>query len=254
MNARWWLPLLVLVIAAPLWLHWWEPGLFLAINQACASVPAVAWAALSLGGNAWGVLALTSPLLVFAPRLMWAWLCAVPVGVVFARIGKEWLFSPRPAGLIEHAQIRIVGEPMEFASMPSGHTLTAFAVAGSIYFAIDAARRRRFVWLWLLAGLVGLSRMALGAHWPGDVAVGACLGVWAAAIGHLLLQRLGPGATAPTGWPMRILAAVLALTLYHMLDAPLDYEESRQPQYVLALVLVLVLLRFARLQRSATAP
>ena len=74
MNARWWLPLLVLVIAAPLWLHWWEPGLFLAINQACASVPAVAWAALSLGGNAWGVLALTSPLLVFAPRLMWAWL------------------------------------------------------------------------------------------------------------------------------------------------------------------------------------
>ena len=59
MSARWWLPLLVLVIAAPLWLHWWEPGLFLAINQACAVVPAVAWAAISLGGNAWGVLALT---------------------------------------------------------------------------------------------------------------------------------------------------------------------------------------------------
>ena len=49
---------------------------------------------------------------------------------------------------------------------------------------------------------------------------------------------------------MRILAAVLALTLYHMLDAPLDYEESRQPQYVLALVLALVLLRFARQQRT----
>ena len=36
------LPLLVLLIAAPLWLHWWEPRLFLAINQACASVPATA--------------------------------------------------------------------------------------------------------------------------------------------------------------------------------------------------------------------
>ena len=254
MNARWWLPLLVLVIAAPLWLHWWEPGLFLAINQACANVPAVAWAALSLGGNAWGVLALTSPLLVFAPRLMWAWLCAVPVGVVFARIGKEWLFSPRPAGLIEHAQIRIVGEPMEFASMPSGHTLTAFAVAGSIYFAMDAQQRPRFVWLWLLAGLVGLSRMALGAHWPGDVVVGACLGVWAAAIGHLLWVRLGPDFFNPHGWRMRTLAALLALTLYQMLESPLDYEESRQPQYVLALVLALALLRFARQQRSGTAP
>ena len=249
MSARWWLPLVVLVIAAPLWLHWWEPGLFLAINQACAVVPAVAWAAISLGGNAWGVLALTSPLLVFAPRFVWAWLCAVPVGVIMARIGKEWLFSPRPAGLIEHAQIRIVGEPMELASMPSGHTLTAFAVAGSIYFAIDAERRRRFVWLWLLAAMVGLSRMALGAHWPGDVVVGACLGVWAAAIGHLLLQQLGPGFFAPRGWQMRALAAVLALTLYQLLDAPLDYAESRQPQYVLALVLVMVLVRFARQQR-----
>jgi membrane-associated phospholipid phosphatase len=252
MNARWWLPLLLLAIAAPLWLHWWEPQLFLAINQACASVPAVAWAAISLGGNAWGVLALTSPLLVFAPRLMWAWLCAAPVGVLFARIGKEWLFSPRPAGLIEHAQIRIVGEPMELASMPSGHTLTAFAVVGSIYFAIDGERRRRFVWLWLLAALVGLSRIALGAHWPGDVAVGACLGMWAAAIGHLLWARLGPDFFSPLGWRMRALAALLALTLYHMLEAPLDYDESRQPQYVLALVLALVLLRFARLQRRLT--
>ena len=249
MSARWWLPLVVLVIAAPLWLHWWEPGLFLAINQACAVVPAVTWATISLGGNAWGVLALTSPLLVFAPRFVWAWLCAVPVGVIMARIGKEWLFSPRPAGLIEHAQIRIVGEPMELASMPSGHTLTAFAVAGSIYFVIDAERRRRFVWLWLLAAMVGLSRMALGAHWPGDVVVGACLGVWAAAIGHPLLQRLGPGFFAPRGWQMRALAAVLALTLYQLLDAPLDYAESRQPQYVLALVLVMVLVRFARQQR-----
>ena len=249
MNARWWLPLVVIVIAAPLWLHWWEPGLFLAVNQACASVPAVLWVALSLGGNAWGVLALTSPLLVFAPRLMWAWLCAAPMGAILARMGKEWLFSPRPAGLIEHAQIRIVGEPMEFASMPSGHTLTAFAVAGSIYFAIEEAQRRRFVWLWLLAALVGLSRMALGAHWPGDVVVGACLGAWAAATGHLLWQRLGHGVFAPRGWPMRALAVVLALTLYQMLDAPLDYDAGQQPQYGLALVLVLVLLRFARQQR-----
>ena len=38
MNTRWWLPLLVLLGAAPLWLHWWEPALFLSINQACASV------------------------------------------------------------------------------------------------------------------------------------------------------------------------------------------------------------------------
>ena len=249
MMARWWLPPVLLAGASPLWLHWWEPGLFLAINQACASIPAVVWAALSLGGNAWGVLALTSPLLVWAPRLMWAWLCSVPIAVILVRMGKEWLWSPRPAGLIEHAQMRIVGEPMELASMPSGHTLTAFAVAGSIYFALDAEQRARGAWLWLLAALVGLSRVALGAHWPGDVVVGACLGVWAAAIGHLLWVRLGPNFINPHGWPMRALTAPLALTLYQMLESPLDYDESRQPQFVLALVLVLVLLRFVWQQR-----
>jgi membrane-associated phospholipid phosphatase len=91
--------------------------------------------------------------------------------------------------------------------------------------------------------------MALGAHWPGDVAVGACLGVWAAAIGHLLWARLGADFFNPRGWPMRALAALLAFTLYQMLESPLDYDESRQPQYLLALVLALVLLRFARQQR-----
>ena len=96
--------------------------------------------------------------------------------------------------------------------------------------------------------------MALGAHWPGDVVVGASLGVWAAAIGHLLWARLGPDFFNPRGWRMRALAALLALTLYQMLESPLDYEESRQPQYVLALVLALALLRFARQQRSGTAP
>ena len=104
----------------------------------------------------------------------------------------------------------------------------------------------------MLAALVGLSRMALGAHWPGDVVVGACLGVWAAAIGHLLWARLGPDFFKPRGWRMRALAALLALTLYQVLDTSLDYDEGRQLQYVLALVLVLVLLRFARQQRSET--
>ena len=133
--------------------------------------------------------------------------------------------------------------------MPSGHTLTAFAVVGSIYFAMDAARRPRLGWLWLVAALVGLSRIALGAHWPGDVAVGACLGIWAAATGHLLWQRLGAVFFSPRGWPLRVVAAVLVLALYPLLDAPLDYEESRLPQYGMALVVALVLLRFMQQQR-----
>ena len=96
MRARWWLPLALLLACAPLYLHWWEPGLFLAINQACVLLPAQLWSALSLGGNAWGVLALSSPLLVLAPRLLWAWLAAAPFAVLFARLGKTFLKVPAP--------------------------------------------------------------------------------------------------------------------------------------------------------------
>ena len=197
------LPLALLGVCAPLWLHWGEPGLFLAINQACMVLPAPVWTGLSLLGNVWGVLAVTSPLLLLAPRLQWAWLCAVPFGVLFARLGKGLIESLRPAGVVDNQLFRIVGEKLELASMPSGHTLTAFAVASSLYFALDAPRRRRFVWLWLLAATVGLSRIAVGAHWPGDVVVGACLGVIAGLLGHVLWRRLGAAYWNPQGWRLR---------------------------------------------------
>ena len=34
------------------------------------------------------MLGLTAPLLVLAPRYLWAWLCAAPFAMVLARLGK----------------------------------------------------------------------------------------------------------------------------------------------------------------------
>ena len=247
---RWAIPIALLALSAPLWLHWGEPGLFLAINQACLLLPAPVWTGLSLLGNAWGVLAVTSPLLVLAPRLLWAWLCAVPFGVLFARLGKGLLDSPRPAAVIDNALFRLVGEKLEVASMPSGHTLTAFAVASSLYFALDAQCRGRFVWLWLLAAAVGLSRIAVGAHWPGDVAVGACLGVLAGGLGHVLWRRLGSAFLVPDGWRLRSVAVLLMGTVYVLLDEPLDFAENTMLQRVFAALVVAVLLRYLQVSRA----
>ena len=248
---RWVAPIALLALCAPLWLHWGEPGVFLAINQACLLLPAPLWTGLSLLGNVWGVLAVTSPLLVLAPRLLWAWLCAVPFGVLFARLGKGLLDSPRPAAAVDNSLFRLVGEKLEVASMPSGHTLTAFAVASSLYFALDAQRRGRFVWLWLVAAAVGLSRIAVGAHWPGDVAVGACMGVLAGMLGNLLWRRLGTVYWQARGWRMRSVALLLLGTVYVLLDEPLDFEENTALQRVLALVVLAALLGFAWRQRTS---
>lgn len=248
----WALPAALLVLGAPLWLHWGEPALFLALNQAFTVFPAGVWTALSLLGNAWGVLGVTAPLLLLAPRYLWAWLSAAPFAMLFARAGKALIESPRPAALVDNALMRIVGEPMHNVSMPSGHTLTAFAVAGGIYFALPMAQRWRFAWLWLLALATGLSRIAVGAHWPGDVVVGAALGLLSGLLGQRLLRRLPPQALGAGHWSLRLVAVLMLAAAYNLAVEALDFAENQGVQNALAGVIVLVLLVFVRKSWIAT--
>lgn len=248
----WLLPLLLFTLSAPLWLHVWEPGMFVAINQLCLPVAAPVWTGLSLLGNAWGLLGLTAPLLLHAPRLMWAWICAAPFAILFARVGKGFLVSPRPAAEVDNAQMRIVGEVLHNVSMPSGHTTTAFAVASAIFFALSPAQRKRHGWLLLLlAAGTGLSRIAVGAHWPGDVAVGICLGLWAGLLGNVLLGLLPARCLAPTHWSMRLIALLVAAAVYVLLTDALDFAENQPLQYLVATVGLVSLLAFA--MRNARA-
>ncbi len=246
--ARWvWaVPPLLLLMGAPLWLHSFEPGMFLYLNALCAPVSALVWTGLSLLGNAWGVLGVTAPLLLCAPRMVWAWLCAAPFAIVFARGGKAWIESPRPAAVVDNTQMRVVGELLHNVSMPSGHTLTAFAVAAGMYFALPVGRRWRFGWLFALAAGTGLSRIAVGAHWPGDVVVGAALGVLAGLLGQFVLRRVGPQHMQPQAWSLRCVALLMGVAAYHLATEGLDFAETLPLQRVVAAVAVLSLIAFAR--------
>lgn len=59
------------------------------------------------------------------------------------------------------------------ASFPSGHTITAFAVAWTLALLLPKWR----IPLFLLAILVGVSRTIVGAHYPADVLAGAAVGL-----------------------------------------------------------------------------
>ncbi len=75
----------------------------------------------------------------------------------------------------------------EPTSFPSGHAMGAFSVAA--VFAGEYADRRWVPWLvYGTAGLIGASRVALGRHFPSDVAVGALLGH---SLGKMVLTRSG---------------------------------------------------------------
>ncbi len=246
-----WVPVALLLLSAPLWLHWWEPAMFVYLNNLLVAVPIPVWTGLSLLGNGWGVLGVTAPLLVFAPRLMWAWLCAAPFAIAFARTGKFLIESPRPPAVVDNTQIRIVGEVMQNVSMPSGHTLTAFAVGSAIFFALPPAQRLKHTWLLVLAAGAGVSRIAVGAHWPGDVAVGASLGLLSGMLGNALLARVPPAWLQPTHWALRGVAALVALALYHLVSEELDFAENAPLQWLIACVAAASLLAFA--MRNAKA-
>lgn len=80
----------------------------------------------------------------------------------------------RPRPYVTFNDIRIlIPTPSEF-SFPSGHTSSSFAAAGVFYsnlpkkFGIPAV---------ILAGLIGLSRMYVGVHYPTDVIAGVIMGI-----------------------------------------------------------------------------
>lgn len=98
-------------------------------------------------------------------------LLAFLVSGVAAQILKYSVNRFRPVLVVEDC--RLVGELLRFQSFPSGHTTTSFAIA-----VVAGVHYRRWAMpLLILAGLVGLSRIYTGVHFPGDVVAGALVGI-----------------------------------------------------------------------------
>jgi membrane-associated phospholipid phosphatase len=147
---------------------------------------------------------------------------------------KAWANAPRPAALIDGTLFTTIGPLLNNASFPSGHTLTAFAAAVALLAAGGCwgipVRARPGAWwakaggaglVLLLAGLVGLSRIAVGAHWPVDVLAGAACGALAGRSGAWLAHRY------PLVWRSAVsrfaIGQALLLTALWLMLRPTDY-------------------------------
>lgn len=224
-----------------------EPiSLFKLINTHTQKLPDLLWVFFNMLGNGWGVFALLCPLLVLAPRALLATLCAGALAGVISRTLKLSLQFPRPASVLDPTSFHIVGNPLTSLAMPSGHTLTAFALATALYFSLPPARRTSGLWLFVLATLAGLARVAVGAHWPADVFAGMSIGLFSGLLGATLSQHIPTRFVAPQAWPLRTASIGAALCIYMLLADRLDFDESRPFQYLAAAVATIGLVLFLR--------
>ena len=141
----------VVLFAALLLVTWWTARAHRDVRAVAAALWAPVGALLALGLNQ-------------------------PVGRVVA--------EPRPYAVLPHVLV-LVSRTSDF-SFPSDHAVMSGAVAAGI---LVASRRWGLVAL-VAAVLMCLTRVYVGAHFPGDVLAGLLFGAAVSLAGYLVLRRL----------------------------------------------------------------
>jgi len=112
------------------------------------------------------------------------------IGLGVYKLLKRVLVRERP--FVSHPGIECLTAPLDRYSFPSGHTLHAVLFGTLILSAFPGL----YPVLLPFVGMIALSRVILGLHYPSDVAIGAMLGLVIAKLTQTLLPL---AAFAPAG-------------------------------------------------------
>lgn len=179
----WLPPLFAMLLALLLGALGANAALFEWINHLPSITSDALWANLTVFGDTIVAFALLLPWYRRHPETLWAaFLAAVPASL-WVDVLKPLVHHPRPAAVLPPHLVHVIGPRLLSNSFPSGHTTTIFTLAG-----VMALSRTGVVWRATclgLAAVIGLSRSAVGAHWPLDE-LGGAFGGWLSAWGGVV--------------------------------------------------------------------
>jgi len=184
-RLAWTVPATATLLAVLLLLTDSNQIVFHVINAAGAK-GATLWSSFTVMGDALFLLALFLPFAARRPDVVWTGIIAALIATFFSHLLKELLDVARPAGALELDALHIVGPVLKKGAFPSGHATAAFTFAGVL--ALSMPRLRVVVPALVVACLVALSRVVVGAHWPMDVLGGAVVG-WLSSWAAVTLAR-----------------------------------------------------------------
>ena len=139
---------------------------------------------LGSAGIIWIILTVVCLIIPRTRKVGWVMAASLIVGLILCNgILKNLVARTRPCDVNKSIQL-LIKRPWDY-SFPSGHTSASFAAATAIY-AID---RRWGAAAYVLAALIGFSRLYLGVHFPTDVLAGAVVGILAAKAAQCLLEK-----------------------------------------------------------------
>ncbi len=208
---------------------------FVAVQRVTVALPDTAWSMITICGTGVVAFALLAPTLARWPRWYAAGIAAAGIAGLYSNGAKHFFGLPRPASVIDAGHLHVIGETLRANTFPSGHSVTAFTLAAILVFA-SRKPLPTAVCIVPVATLIALSRIAVGAHWPADLAAGAAGGWISGALGVMIVARWRQWNSA-TG--VRVMGCVSIGIGVSLCIIDLGYPLAAPLQYIAAAVAVI---------------
>lgn len=181
------------------------------------------WLFMTQWGDSAQALILLMAVFMRAPMALAITLKTWLLGACVSLLLKTFLDGARPLHLLDASALMVIGLPPSGGhAMPSGHAMAAGASAVVLLLYLVPSRPWAKLLVLLACTTVAFSRVAVGAHWPGDVLVGAGLGCLMVLLAEVWERRQPWALHLSSIRSQCFVSLLLALLVWAVFQVPLE--------------------------------